>query len=61
MLGPATVAIDSRVLLSFWPFGDVEGHCGGARARHLPSSAIFHHSTIGSLTASALSSLKIFI
>jgi hypothetical protein len=26
MLGPATVAIDSRVLLSFWPFGDVEGH-----------------------------------
>ena len=25
ILGPATVAIDSRVLLSFWPFGDRGG------------------------------------
>ena len=36
-------------------------NCADARARRLPYSTIFRYSTISSLTASALGSLKIFI
>ena len=40
-MDPTTVAIDSRVLLSFWPFGDVE-------AGHVIKSEVLYSGSDGS-------------